>query len=196
MRHLTIALVALGLAACGGGSDDGSADPEPASADDTSLPAGDDDAADDDAAGDDTAGDDDAGSGDGGDVVNPQPAGQAFVSVDGLEYTMQEPGALECTISDESITFSFRIGDNEVTLGAGANLYEEWLGNIQLVVANPAGEAGPIGYSPDLAANGSGLVIDGSSASYSGPMQKQPANDGTNPPAVDVGDGIFSVTCP
>jgi len=27
-------------------------------------------------------------------------------------------------------------------------------------------------------------------------MQKQPANDGNNPPAIDVGDGTISVTCP
>ena len=110
---------------------------------------------------------------------------------------MQEPGALACTIADDSITFSFRIGDNEVTLGAGANLYDTgWLGAITLTVGNPAGEAGPISYFPDLAANGGGLAIDGSSLSYSGPMQKQPANDGSNPPPVDVGDGVISVTCP
>ena len=96
------------------------------------------------------------------------------------------------------ITFSFRIGDNEVTLGAGANRYETgWLGNIDMTVANPDGEEGPISYFPDLAEHGdAGLAFDGNSMSYSGPMQKSPRNDGSNPPPIDVGDGVISVTCP
>jgi hypothetical protein len=168
MRTFATALIVLGLAACGGGDDD-SAVPEQNVADD----------------------------GGGGAIVNRQPAGQALVSVEGQDYMMQEPGALACSISDESITFSFRIGDNEVTLGAGANLYDTgWLGNISMTVANPTTEPGPIIYLPDLAANSDSLVVDGDSASYSGPMRKQPRNDGSNPPPVDVGDGIISVTCP
>ena len=132
----------------------------------------------------------------GGDVADRQPAGQATVTVDGQEFTLTEPGALECTVTPDAITFSFRIGDNEITLGAGANLYDAgWLGSIDLRIANPAGEAGPVNYFPDLATNGVGIVVDGDSMSYSGPMQKQPANDGTNPPPVDVGDGTISVTC-
>lgn len=55
------------------------------------------------------------------------------------------------------------------------------------------GEPGPISYFPDPAADGDALVIDGNSASYSGPMQKQPANDGSNPASVDVGNGVISV---
>ena len=189
MRKTAIALAVLGLVACGGGDDDDRPTPEPAPADDAT-------AADDN--GDDGNGDDveDGGAG-GGAIVNPQPAGQASVTIEGLDYTMQEPGALDCTISDDAITFSFRIGDNEVTLGAGANLYDTgWLGNIEVRVANPPSEPGPIIYYPDLTANGDRLVIDGSSASYAGPMKKQPANDGSNPPPVDVGDGTISVTCP
>ncbi len=185
MRKIAIALAVLGLVACGGGDDD-SVTPEPAPVDDATAA--------DDANGD--ANGDDGGAGSGA-IVSPQPAGQASVTVDGLDYTMQEPGALDCAISDDAITFSFRIGDNEVTLGAGANLYDNgWLGNIEVRVANPTSEPGPITYFPDLTANGDGLVIDGSSASYTGPMQKQPANDGSNPPPVDVGDGTISVTCP
>lgn len=131
-----------------------------------------------------------------GDVVNRQPAGQATVTVDGQDFTLTEPGALECTVMPDAITFSFRIGDNETTLGAGANLYDAgWLGSIDLRIANPAGEAGPVNYFPDLAANIDGVAIDGDSMSYSGPMQKRPANDGSNPPPVDVGDGTISVTC-
>lgn len=129
--------------------------------------------------------------------MNPQPAGRAFVDVDSVQYTLEEPGGLDCAITDEAITFSFRIGDNEVTLGAGANRYDTGcIGSITLDVANPEGEPGPISYFPDLAADGDGLAIDGNSASYSGPMQKQPANDGSNPAPVDVGDGVISVTCP
>ncbi len=138
------------------------------------------------------------GSGtDGAGVVDPQPPGQALVSVDGQEYVLTEPGALACTLADDAITFSFRIGDNEVTLGAGANETDgQWLGSVDLRVADPGGEPGPIAYFPDLVTNSGGVAIDGDSFSYSGPMQKQPANDGSNPPPVDVGDGLITITCP
>ena len=136
---------------------------------------------------------DDAGA---ANVADQQAPGQAVASVDGLSFTLTEPGALDCTITDDAITFSFRIGDNEVTLGAGANRYDEWLGNVNLRVADPDGEAGPIAYFPDLAANSDAIAISGNSFSYSGPMMKQPSNDGSNPPPVDVGDGTISVTCP
>jgi hypothetical protein len=140
----------------------------------------------------------DGGSSGGDGVVDPQPPGQAMVSVDGQEYVLDMPGALDCTIEDDTFTFSFRIGDNEVTLGGGANEYDgKWVGSIDLVVADPTGEPGPIRYTPDLVENGaSGLAFDGDSMSYSGPMQKQPANDGSQPQPVDVGDGTISVTCP
>ena len=136
------------------------------------------------------------GASTGGSVANVQPPGQATVMVDGQEFTLTEPGALECSIAQDAITISFRIGDNEVTLGGGANLYEDgWLGSVDLRVANPAGEPGPISYFPDLAAHGDAIVIDGDSMSFVGPMQKQPANDGTNPPPVEVGEGTISATC-
>lgn len=168
-----IVAVVLVLAACGGADDAG----EPA----TETTASD-------------GGSQDAPSG--GSVLNPQPPGQAMVTVDGQDFTLTEPGALECSIAEDAITFSYRIGDNEVTLGAGANLYDTgWLGAIDLRVANPTGEPGPISYFPDLAANGDGVAIDGASLSYTGPMQKQPANDGSNPQPVDVGQGTISVTC-
>ncbi len=185
MRICAVALVVLGIAACAG--DDDSTTPDQATADEPTASIGVDDAARDDSGSDSRS----------GAIVEAQPAGQALVAVEGQEYTMQEPGALDCTISDEAITFSFRIGDNEITLGAGANRYDEgWVGNISLRVANPIEEAGPINYFPDLAAHGDLLTIDGNSASYSGPMQKQPPNDGSNPPPVEVGAGIISVTCP
>jgi hypothetical protein len=150
-----------------------------------------------DSASDEASGDNGSGSAaSSGDVVDRQAPGQATASVDGQNFTFTEPGALDCTITEDAITFSFRIGDNEVTLGGGANLYDTaWLGNINLRVANPEGEDGPVGYFPDLAMNGDAVAIDGDSMSYSGPMQKQPPNDGSNPPPVDVGDGKISVTC-
>lgn len=136
------------------------------------------------------------GEASGGVVVAPQPPGQAMVMVDGQEYTLTDPGAIACMIAQDSLTFSYRVGDNEVTLGGGANLYDTgWLGGIDLRVANPAGEPGPITYFPDLATHGDAVAIDGASMSYSGPMQKQPANDGSNPSPIDVGDGTISVTC-
>ncbi|HEU4321114.1 MAG TPA: hypothetical protein VFS66_13670 [Acidimicrobiia bacterium] len=136
------------------------------------------------------------GNGESGDVVNQQPPGQAYVMVDGLEYTMTEPGGIGCSIAEDSVTFSHRIGDNEVTLGGGASLADgAWFGAIDMTVANPEGENGPITYYPDLAVNGDGIEVSGASMSYSGPMLKQPAQDGSNPSPVDVGEGVISVTC-
>lgn len=168
---VVLAAVALAVTACGGGGGDG----EP--------PA-------------------DAGNGStdgssGGEVVDAQPAGQAIASIDGQEFTLEVSPALDCAISDESITFAFWVGDNSVVLGGGANLYEDgWLGGIDLRIAEPEGEPGPVAYFPDLAVNGGGIAIDGDSMSYSGPMMKQPANDGSNPPPEGAGDGTVSVTCP
>lgn len=185
MRKVLAALMVAGLAACGSGDDD------------TTTPAPNDDGAA--APADGGEPDEDAdGVGGGGSITDAQPAGQAFAAVDGLEFTLQQPGGLDCTVSPEAITFSYSIGDNEITLGAGANFYEDqgWLGGINLRVANPESEDGPITYFPDLTAHGDRIVVDGASVSYSGPMMKQPANDGSNPPPVDVGDGTISITCP
>jgi hypothetical protein len=186
MRVLGLTLFVVGVTACGGDDDASDAPSEPA------------------AAGDDTSGSDSGedgeggnGAGSGGAVVSRQPAGQALVSVDGQEFTLTEPGALACTLTEDSITFSFRIGDNEVTLGAGANRTDDdWFGGVDVRVANPSGEDGPIAYFPELPANSSGMAVDGDSFSYSGPMLKQPPNDGSNPPPIDVGEGTISITCP
>jgi hypothetical protein len=133
-------------------------------------------------------------------VVDPAPPGRATASVDGLELSFELPGALACSISDDAITFSYRIGDNEITLGGGANRYDEgWMGSIDLQIANPDDEPGPIAYYPAPGEGGmldeSSFAVDGASMSYSGPMVKQPANDGSNPPPVDVGNGTVSATC-
>lgn len=142
-------------------------------------------------------GNSDDGRSAGGVVVNPQPPGQAIALVDGLEYTLTEPGGFPCSITPDAISIAFRIGDNEVILGGGVNLYDTgWSGGIDLRVANPDGEQGPISYFPDPATIGNGIAIDGESMSYVGPMQKRPANDGSNPPPVNVGEGSFSATCP
>lgn len=183
-RSVATLVLVLVLAACG--------DPGPGGPASNDIPSG--------AGAEDASSEGDGGAGDLGDsgeVIDPQPRGQAAVSVDGQEWAFTEPGATECRIAADAIGFSFRIGDNEITLGAGANLYDDlgWLGAIDLRVANPEGADGPITYFPDLAANGAGIAIDGNSMSYSGPMQKQPPNDGTNPPPEDVGDGTISVTC-
>lgn len=172
MSSWKVVFVALALvaAACGGegGSDDGGGD-----------------------------GDSDAGSAGGGGVVDAQPPGQAIASVDGQEFTLEVSPALDCAISEESITFAFWVGDNSVVLGGGANHYDDgWLGGIDLRIAEPEGEPGPVAYFPDLTVNGGGIAIDGDSMSYSGPLMKQPPNDGSNPPPEVVGDGTFSVTCP
>lgn len=133
----------------------------------------------------------------GGSVVDQQPAGQALVSVEGRDYTLEVSPAVDCSIADDSISYSFWVGDNSVVLGGGANLYEDgWVGSINLRVAEPEGEDGPISFFPDLAENGDRISTSGNSMSYSGPIQKQPPNDGSNPDPVDVGNGVISVTCP
>ena len=141
------------------------------------------------------------GSGDGASgatVVDPPPPGHATVSVDGQEFNFELPGALDCLVGAEAFRFSYRIGDNEVTLGAGANRYETgWAGNISMIVANPTGESGPVTYSPATGSmSDAAFAFDGNSMSYSGPMQKTPRNDGSNPPPIDVGEGTVTITCP
>jgi hypothetical protein len=124
-------------------------------------------------------------------------AGTARVVVEGYDITLDEQGALSCSITEESVTFSFRQGDNEITLGGGANRMDSgWLGSIDFRVADPEDEPGPVTYFPDLQANGSGLTVAGQSATYSGPLLKQPPNDGSNPEPVDAGDGTITATCP
>ncbi len=182
MTGRSTAMVAVGLvlAACGGPGQDESTS-------DASSNGGDIEDASSEADGD---------LGDGGEVVDRQPPGQATVSVDGQEWTLTEPGAAECSITADEIRFSFRIGDNEVTLGGGANLYDnEWVGIIDLTVPDPEGGEGQASYFPDATAIAAGIAIDGDSMSYSGPMQMQPPNYGDLPEPEPVGDGTVSVTC-
>lgn len=181
-RALGLALLLVAVTACGGDDDASGSTPESTSESES-------------AGGEGSA--ESGGDGSNGAVVDPQPPGQALASVDGQEFTLTEPGALACTLADDSITFSFRIGDNEITLGAGANRTDgEWFGGIDLRVANPTSEDGPVTYFPELPANSAGMVVDGDSFSYSGPMMKQPPNDGSNPPPIDAGNGTISITCP
>jgi hypothetical protein len=66
-----------------------------------------------------------------------------------------------------------------------------------MIVANPEGENGPVTYSPATGAmTDAAFASEGNSRSYSGPMQKTPPNDGSNPPPVDVGEGTITATCP
>lgn len=184
MRRATALLAALVLilTACGGGdgatSDNGRAADDSVSSSDQSTSDG-----------------ENGGSG-GGEIANAQPPGQATVAVEGKEYVLDLSPAVDCSIAVDSITFSFWVGDNSVVLGGGANLYADgWLGNIQLQVSEPEDQDGPIAYFPDQDSMDDGIAISGDSMSYSGPMMKQPPNDGSNPPPVDVGEGTISVTC-
>ena len=135
-----------------------------------------------------------------GGVINPPPPGQATVSVDGQQFSFTEPGGVGCNVDDDGFSFSFRIGDNETTLGAGGiRTGDSWGGEIRMTIANPDGAPGPIDYFvslPDV--DDSTLAFDGKSMSYSGLVMKQfPRNtDGSVPPAKDVGTGTVSVTCP
>jgi hypothetical protein len=178
IRIALLMSVVLLFAACGGDDAGGTADRND-----------DQEAATSDEGGSDSGGD--------GDVVDQQPAGEAMASVDGQEFDLTESPALGCDITPDTVTFSFWVGDNSIVLGGGANYYDEdgWLGHIELTVFEPEGEDGPVSYFIDLEANGDRIATDGDSFSYSGPMLKQPPNDGSNPPPVDAGDGTFSVTC-
>lgn len=138
-------------------------------------------------------------AGNGGKVVDAPSPGQATASVDGKDFSFELPGGVACNIANDEFSFSFRIGDNEVTLGGGGFFQgnSEWGGFITIAVGEPEGEQGPVQYLASLADHGaSALAFDGNSMSYAGPMQKQPPNDGSNPLPIDVGDGTISVTCP
>ncbi len=174
MRRVTmLTALLLILAACGGGSADSNASGDASSGDGGK-----------------------AATSSGGSVVDQQPPGQAKATVDGQEFTFTEPGAVDCSVSDEAITISFRIGDNEVTLGGGANLYDTgWLGGIDLTVFNPEGEDAPITYQANFAENGDSVAIDGDSISYSGPIMRNDPDDPTNIDGISAGNGTISATC-
>lgn len=190
MKRLCMAAVmVVGLVACGG-DDDGEPAGAAGQADGATGTNGGD------SEGDDSAGDD----GPANEVIEPAPPGQATAAVDGREFAFEVPGFGDCTINDETITFSFLIGDNEVSLAGGANRVDGgWAGSIALNVANPEGEPGPISYTPIPGDAGvideSWFAIDGASMSYTGPMRKRPPNDGSNPPPIEVGAGTISATC-
>lgn len=70
-----------------------------------------------------------------------------MVSVDGEEFTFDTPGLADCKVESDTFTFSFIIGDNEVGLAGGANLYDDgWLGDITLRVVR---DNLPYQYFPD-----------------------------------------------
>jgi len=122
----------------------------------------------------------------GGSVVDPQPPGQASVSVDGVDVTLEELGATACSIGKDEFGFSFRTGDNAITLGAGG-IYTDgsgWSGALMLTVVDPYNE-----YFVDLAmVDESTLAFSGSSMSYQGPWIRGAGED--------AGTGTVSVTCP
>lgn len=115
----------------------------------------------------------------------------------GDETAADETGSGDGTAGADSGSEDVEPADGVTTLAAGLNHADgDWMGAMRVDIPNPDGE-GVIGYSPRpvegiTLATGS-VVVDGSSMSYSGPMQ--PPNDGNNPPPVEVGDGTISATC-
>jgi hypothetical protein len=144
-----------------------------------------------------SAGENEAGAS----VGDAPPPGTATASVDGLDLTFDVPNAVSpCSIADDSITFGFGVDGEDFTLAAGTNRVDGgWMGSIALDIANPDGKTGPIAYYPAPGENGvldeSLFTVTGSTMSYSGPMLKQPANDGSQPPPVEVGEGTIRATC-
>lgn len=186
MTMMTV-LLALVLAACGG---DNSGDDATDTGTDDTVASGESNADD----GGESSGDSDSSS---GDVVDPQPPGQATVSVDGQEFMFDTLGPSDCNIGNDSLSFAFVIEETSATLAAGANLTDDgWQGDIRLGILDEEGR--PVAYylqsAEGLMIQGT-IVVDGNSMSFSGPMEMQPPNDGSNPPPVDVGDGTISATC-
>ena len=179
-RAAMVCLVAMvAVSGCGSGEADGAAS-ESAGGDDPgmSAPAG--------AGGGGGTEPSQPSSAGGGSVVDPQPAGQASISVDGIEVTLEELGATACSIGDDEFGFSFRSADNAITLGAGGTYTDGsgWSGSLMLIVADPYDE-----YVVDLAqVDESTLAFSGSSMSYQGPWIRGAGED--------AGTGTVSVTCP
>jgi hypothetical protein len=131
-----------------------------------------------------------------GTSVDAAPPGQALVAVDGQDFAFELPGAVACNVQEGEFGFSFRIGDNEITLGGGGFRSDSgWGGDIVLEIPEPEGEVGVTQYFVDLAQHGDQLEINGNGLAYSGPWMMRPPNDGSNPPPVEVGEGTLSVTC-
>jgi hypothetical protein len=185
-------MLAVLSAACGGDDDSTASDIAPEADSDATAGATDDGSAEPAAA---------DGNEAGASVGDPPPPGMATASVDGLDLTFDVPNAVSpCSIADDSITFGFGVDGEEFTLAAGTIRVDGgWMGSIALDIANPDGEPGPIAYYPAPGENGvldeSLFAVDGSTMSYSGPMLKQPANDGSQPPPVEVGEGTIRATC-
>lgn len=180
---LLLSLLLLALVSCGG-EDSGSSNTEAASNDDSPVASTE-------AVGGESSGPESDTS------VEAAPPGQALVAVDNQEFTFELPGGVACSIGSDEFSFSFRIGDNEVTLGGGGFHSDAgWGGDISMDVPEPEGEFGVTTYFIDLNQHGDQVSIDGNSLTYSGPWMMRPPNDGTNPPPVDVGEGTLSVTCP
>lgn len=129
-----------------------------------------------------------------GNVVDPQPPGQAMASVDGREYTLTMTGGLPCAASADEFNFSYIIGDNDVVLGGGVSIVGgEWFGSVTLQIFE---NEGITSYSAKILDNPGGVAVDGQSFSYSGPMEMTvPSTDGSYSEPVDVGNGTFSATC-
>jgi hypothetical protein len=130
----------------------------------------------------------------GGNVVNRQPPGQGYASVDGLEYTFDTTGGLDCETSAEEFSFSYVIGDNEVIMGGGASISGgQWFGNLTLQIF---GDNEVTEYVALVVDHPEAIAVDGDSVSYSGPMQLSvPPEDGNLMDPIDVGNGTFSSTC-
>jgi hypothetical protein len=166
------------LAACGG--DGGTSDSE-----DTSSGGGSTEQSDQGSNGEDSGG----GAG-GGDVVELQPPGQAYVSVDGQEWNFETVGPAGCMVGADEFTFSFLIGDNEVGLAGGGSPDGSSF-NFNLSILDSGGQT--IYLADQLRGDSGNIAVNGNSVSYSGSMQLLPP--GSDSEAEPVGDGIISATC-
>lgn len=138
--------------------------------------------------------DDAGGAAASGDVVDQQPPGQGIAKVDGLEYSFDTPGGLDCRVAADDFSFSYIIGDNQVTLGGGASISGgQWFGSLSLRIFedNDVTE-----YAARLIDNPDGIAVNGNSVSYSSPFEVfAPNPDGGPREPEDVGNGTISATC-
>jgi hypothetical protein len=123
-----------------------------------------------------------------GAVVNPASPGQATVTLEGEDYTLDTIGPVGCTIEGSAFEFSFLMGDNEINLVGGGDASASTF-NFNLSFQE---EGGITQYAADHLSGDSGtLTVDGSSMSYVGSMSELVEGGERE----SVGEVTISATC-
>jgi hypothetical protein len=146
MRLIVAAAMLVVLAACGGDGDGGESDAGGSSG---------------------TSAAQNNGGSDAGNVVNPQPSGQAEVVLPDETYTVAGVGAAGCTVDGSEFEMSFVTADNSLGLIFGGDTSASRY-SINFTILSGGRQTL---YTVNTVRGDSGSVaVDGDSASYSGPM--------------------------